>query len=326
MSENTTSNRNVRDDEIDLLDLFNRMGRAISRGFKALWKAFLISIVFMVRRWLPLLISIILGFGVSYIMMKTSTSLYSTDLVLKNNAIPNDQLISYINRLQTFGRSSLSKILDIPEETGQNIAFISAYWIIDKNKDKIPDFVDYANSHDIYDTTDVRMTDRVNISIKIITPQNLDAVRDGLKRYIEANSEFVKMNQLRLDHKKELLERMNIDIQDIDSLQKVEFFEKARESKSKNGNQIIVMQAQPNIQLFYRDIHNLYKSKQLLEDDLGLNRELVSVINDFSPATTRVNGFSFYLKKNVPGLFLAMLILLVIVANFKKLKEVYQKY
>src|SRR5512133_2044520 len=102
MSESTNNNRNVRDDEIDLLDLFNRIGKALSRGFNALWKAFLISVVFMVRRWIPLTISIVLGLAVSYFMMKTTSSVYTSDLVLKNNVVPNDQIISYINRLQTF--------------------------------------------------------------------------------------------------------------------------------------------------------------------------------------------------------------------------------
>ncbi len=50
MSDNTTNNKNVRDDEIDLLDLFRRMGRDINPMFNALGTAFLISVVFIVRR------------------------------------------------------------------------------------------------------------------------------------------------------------------------------------------------------------------------------------------------------------------------------------
>jgi len=46
MSEINT-NKDVRNDEIDLLDLFRRMGRTFNRWGIALVKAFLISVVFV---------------------------------------------------------------------------------------------------------------------------------------------------------------------------------------------------------------------------------------------------------------------------------------
>ena len=66
MSEITT-NKNVRDDEIDLLDLFKRMGRTLNRWGMALGKAFLISVVYILKRWLPLGLSIVAGIGISYL-------------------------------------------------------------------------------------------------------------------------------------------------------------------------------------------------------------------------------------------------------------------
>ena len=53
MSENNTNKRMSGDDEIDLLDLFRRMGRTLTRWANALGRAFLISIVFLLKRWLP---------------------------------------------------------------------------------------------------------------------------------------------------------------------------------------------------------------------------------------------------------------------------------
>ena len=58
MSENTDNNKNIRNDEIDLLDLFRRMGRTLNRWFSAILRALLISIVFLFRRWIPLSLSI----------------------------------------------------------------------------------------------------------------------------------------------------------------------------------------------------------------------------------------------------------------------------
>src|SRR5450759_792191 len=86
MSENTTK-KNVRDDEIDLLDLFRRMGRTLNRWGKALGRAFLISIVFLLKRWLPLGLSIVAGIGLSYLLRTTSASSYTSDIVFRNNLV-----------------------------------------------------------------------------------------------------------------------------------------------------------------------------------------------------------------------------------------------
>lgn len=325
MSENTTNSRNVRDDEIDLLDLFNRIGRSLRRGFNALWKAFLITVVFLVRRWIPLTISIVLGLAVSVFMMKTTPSLYSSDMVLRNNVAPNDQLISYINRLQTLDKETLAKTLGVSNVTSQNIASVGAYWIIDKNKDRIPDNVDYTNTHDVYDTTNIRMLDRIDISVRVKSPQDLDAVRDGIIKYIEANPVFRKMNDLRLSHNEELFNRTSIDIQQLDSLQKVKFFEESRDKMASREGQIVFVQEQAT-QMFYHDIYALYNRKAGLEDNLNLYSGIVTLLNDFSIPTMRVNGLDYYAKKNVPAFFVAMLLILTIIANTKGLKEVYKKY
>src|SRR5674476_238486 len=114
MSENASNNKNVRNDEIDLLDLFRRMGRTLNRWGHALGKALLISLVFLLKRWLPFGLSIAAGIGVSYILKTTSTSSYTSDMVFRNNLVLIDkltlkdnsgttsELISKINKLHTF--------------------------------------------------------------------------------------------------------------------------------------------------------------------------------------------------------------------------------
>src|SRR5664279_3653285 len=109
-----TSNKNVRDEEIDLIDLFKRMGRTLNRWGKALAIAFLISVVFMLKRWLPLGLSVIAGVGISYFLRTTSPSSYTSDIVLRNNLVLPDlktrrdnsgttsEIISKINKLHTF--------------------------------------------------------------------------------------------------------------------------------------------------------------------------------------------------------------------------------
>jgi hypothetical protein len=73
MSE-TNNTKNVRDDEIDLLDLFRRIGRSLANLGNSIGKGILITIVFLLRNWLPLGLSIALGIGASYFSKTTSES------------------------------------------------------------------------------------------------------------------------------------------------------------------------------------------------------------------------------------------------------------
>ncbi len=166
MSEKSTT-KNSNEGEIDLLDLFHRMGLTISRFLKAMGRAFMISLVFILRRWLPLGLSIIAGAVLSFILKSTSASFYTSDMTIKTNGTTAAEVIPYLNKLHTFcsdgNTAELALALSVKHESVFEINDISAYWIIDQNKDGIPDYVDYKNSHDVYDTTNIRMTDRLNI-------------------------------------------------------------------------------------------------------------------------------------------------------------------
>lgn len=328
MSENTT-NKNVRDDEIDLLDLFRRMGRTLTRWGNELGRAFLKSTVFLLRRWLPLGLSLVAAVGVSYLLKFTSASFYTSDMTLRNNAVTTSEIISYVNRLHTFCQENnsiaLSAALSVKPESVDNILDISAFWVIDQHKDGIPDYVDYKNNHNVYDTINIRMRDRLDIRVKIKSPQELSLIRDGIVTFIKNDSLFQQKNRVRLRQNLELLTRLNYDILQLDSLQKVKYFEETRNRKPQSGGQMIFLQEQKT-QLVYTDIYTLYARKQALESEIDLYKGIVTVLSDFSLPAIRDNGGLYYGKKIIPLFFFLTLLILILVANKKKLEEVYKKY
>jgi hypothetical protein len=341
MSEIISNNKNVREDEIDLLDLFRRMGRTIGRWVEALGRAFLISVVFIIRRWLPLGLSIAAGIGISYLLKTASASLYTSDLVFRNNLVIIDNLkmrdnsgttseiISKINKLHLFCSESnlvaLSQVLSMSPESVKNISDINAFWIIDQSKDGIPDYVDYKGNHSPSDTTNIRMQDRLDIRVKINSSQDLNLVRDGIINFISKDSLYQQRNRLRLRQNQELLTRLDYDLLQLDSLQKVKYFEETRNMKPNGGGQMIFLQEQKT-QLVYPEIYSLYSRKQILETERDLYKGIVTVLSDFSLPTRRDNGAMYYGKYVIPILFLLTLLILVSLANQKKLEEVYKKY
>jgi hypothetical protein len=340
MSE-TTSNNNVREDEIDLLDLFRRMGKTFSRWMHALGKALLISIVFLLRRWLPLGLSLVVGIAISYLLKTTSASFYTSDLVFRNNLVQMDkktlrdnsgttaEIISEINKLHTFcfenNLAALSEAIGIKPGTVKNISDISAFWIIDQSRDGIPDYVDYKNNHSVSDTVNIRMQDRIDVRVKINSPQDLSLIRDGIIMFLEHDSLYQQRNRVRLSQNRDLLTRLNYDIIQLDSLQKVKYFEETRNIKPANGGQIVFMQEQKT-QLVYGDIYALYARKQELESERDLYKGVVTVLSDFSLPAKRDNGVMFYGKNLIPFIFFATLLLLIIRANRRKIDEIYKKY
>jgi hypothetical protein len=341
MSEITTPNKNVRDDEIDLLDLFRRIGNTLNRWAKALGRAFLISVVFLLKRWLPLGLSIAAGIGLSYLLKTTSASFYTSDLVFRNNLALMDmktlrdnsgttsEIISKINKFHTFfagnNSAALSQALSIIPESIRNISDIGAYWIIDQSRDGIPDYVDYKGNHSAYDTINIRMQDRLDVRVKINSPQDLNLIRDGIVKFIENDSLYQQRNRVRLRQNQELLTRLGYDIKQLDSLQKVKYFEETRNVKPASSGQIVFMQEQKT-QLIYSDIYSLYSRKQQIETDRDLYKGVVTVLSDFSLPTRRDNGTMYYGKNLIPFFFFLTLLILIIVANRSKLEEIFKKY
>ena len=251
-------------------------------------------------------------------------------MILRGNAIPNAEMIPYINKLHNFfnekNRPVLANELFLEPNVVKNIIDINAFWIIGRGKDRVvPTEVDYVNSHYVYDTVNIRMLDRLDIRVKIKSTQELTLLQNAIILYINKDSLFQQKNRLRLRQNKELLSRLDYDILQLDSLQKVKYFEETRSRHSSNGGQMIFLQEQKT-QLVYTDIYNLYARKQSLEIDRDLYKDIVTVISDFDLPAKRENGGLYYGKHYIPLFFVITLLLLIILANRKKLKEVYNKY
>ena len=321
-------NKNVGDDEIDLLDLFRRMGRTFNHWGKSIGRAFLVSSVFLLKKWLPLVLSFLAAIGVSVLFKTTSASLYTSDMTIKSNAVPTSEMISYLNRLHRFcledNSMALADALSVKPASVNNISDISAFWVIDKGNDKMPDYVDFLNDADLTDSINVRMQDRLDIRVRIKSPQELSLVQKSIVTYIEKDSLFQQRNRVRLRQNRELLNRLDYDILQLDSLQKV-IIEQTRIRQPQSGGQMIFVTEQKT-QLVYTDIYNLYTRKQTLESDMDLYKDLVTILSEFSLPAKRDNGGSYYAKYLVPIFLFLTLIILILLANRKKLEDVYHKY
>ena len=328
MSENQEFYRK-KDDEVDLVDLFNRLGKSVAKGFRASGRGILHIFFFLLRNGFWLACSILLGSGISYVMKLSSEKFYTSELTLRTNTIPNVEMISFINRLHTFckeeNNSELASALSVTPEKVKYIRDIEAFWMIDLGKDKIPDYVDFHGKYNVLDTHYIRIQDRFVIRVKTTIPQELSGLRDGIFSYIQNNQFYVDQNTLRLKQVDDLLARIDYEVQQLDSLQKVKYFEESRRLMPKEGGQMIFLQDYQT-QLLHNDISDLIRQKQDLERTKAIYPGIITLLNDFTPPLKPDNGMLYYGKVVIPVIFILTLILILLIMNRNKLTEAYKKY
>ena len=71
-------------DEIDLRDLFNRMGRTLSRWFRAIGRAIMHTTVFLIKNIIPIILSVIIGVGLSYSAKWIIKPVYVSEIIKGN--------------------------------------------------------------------------------------------------------------------------------------------------------------------------------------------------------------------------------------------------
>ena len=320
-------NQQRANDEIDLLELFNKMGKGIKRLFINIWDIFLKVTVFFIRKSPYLIAFIILGFLVALLKFKTSDRFYSSDMILRSNSVSNADMIAHINKLRFYGeeenKQALAQSLNLDSAEVENIVAIEAYWIIDINRDEIPDLVDDKNRYN-QDTSVTHMVSRFDVRVKTLQPQSLDKVKDGILHHINTNQFFEKNNRIRLIQLRERIAKTETELSELDSLQNYKYFEERQKGKFSEGQMVFL--SEQETKLYHESVFELYGSKQSLDRELDIYSEIVTVLDDFTPPAQPENSYLIIAKTWVILFFILGLIIVVVLSFRKELISVYRKY
>ncbi len=323
MSERIYSNG-----EIDLLQLMIRFGKALSRVFRSIGRSFIVLLVFIIRKWLILGLSLIMGIIISMLLSDFAKGIYSSEFILRNNLANNTEMISHVERLSGMIESddydNLRGMLNIPELDSGSLIDIRAYWVIDRNRDGTPDYIDYYEKYNVYDTNDVRMRDRLAIVVSTRDVTQQKPLMNGVIDYINNYNLFVKQNDLRLAHYGELIDKYSYEIDQLDSLQIEMSYNKRLDINSFPG-QILFLQER-EIPLLYNDINDLIRMKQRLEIEREIYFKPVTLLVEPDRAALKVNTTMYYARWIVPSIFGLVILLLAAIKNKSYLKEIFKKY
>lgn len=285
-------------DEIDLIELFNRMGKSIKSFFN--WILFLVKSFFLllVRKSIWIVLFTIGGVFVGYFFYSNTTRFYSSEMVARSNSMNNSVIVNSINLLNDLFENknfnALGNYLGTSADEAKKIKSIEAFYGIDINDDRIADFTDYFEKYNPKDTTQKRVPDIFYLKISVYDENIFSSVRDGIKRYISTNPYILQNNAVRKLQTEILVKELNKEIMKLDSLQKVQYFEVPKMQKA--GSSQMVFLNEKEVKLFHNDIISLLNQRLSYERDLSINPDPITVIQDFTQLSKAENPLMKFIK------------------------------
>ncbi len=323
MTERTNKNRDQ--EEIDLLELFRLAGRGIRNLFLGIFRIILLFIVFLYRKAFYITGFVIMGALVGWGISEITRPYYTSDMVIRTNAIKASDIISYVGRLHNLVEKKnyheLGRLLSNGDTAASMVRNIQAFWFIDVNKDGTPEYIDYEEKYNPHDTSLVRLNDRVNIRVEVFDPHAFQYVREGVYAYFKKNPYINKLNNLRKEQTREYIKHIEEQILKLDSLEDYEYFQKQKDLNPQGRKGQIVVLNEQKVQLYHPYIISLQKQKMELEKELTIYPDPITVIEDFTPLTKEENPRAAYTEKYALVMGLMGIFLLLILESRKKIRN-----
>lgn len=284
-------------DEIDLIELFNRIGNSIKKGVMWIIDRLQDFFLLLIRKSLWIVSFSIIGAIVGYTFFMATPRYYSSEMVAISNALNNTYVVSSINLLDDLfkggNHSIAANYLDINKDEALQIKSIGAYYGIDVNKDGLADYVDYKGEYNPKDTSVRRLSNFFYIKLEVYSESIFGKARDGLRKYINKNNFVIENNQVRIAQSEELIKSIDLEIKKLDSLQKIQYFEIPKSQKASNSQMVVLNEKE--MKLYHEQILALRRQKLQLEKDLTINKEPITVVQDFTPLSKAENPVTKYL-------------------------------
>lgn len=247
--------------------------------------------------------------------------IYRGDMTIAINDGNSFQYAEMVNSLNQYVKDldnkGLSQTLNISEEIAKEVCFIKPYFLIDMNKDSICDMVDYDESCQASDTSNVRLKDGLVISVGMKSIDHYNEMEDALMEYFFDNQYFQDLNIARIAYLSDLQKSLDNDFQTIDSLQKIEYFQ-----NNKAGVNILKdFQLNTDKQMFYFNKVDILRKKNFIATELTAKQDIAVVTAKFQPTNKAVNGEASAIGRNILYSYLIFILLALFLKNKKEIMD-----
>ena len=291
--------KNREQQELDLLSLiretFNFLYNILKRiaGFCG----YLLRVSF--RYYYLFLVFILAAVAYSYYKTQGPFRIYDSRFTLSINDGDNNlysEMIASLNRYLLDGDpGGFASILQIPQVEGGKVCNIGNRFITETQ-----------------DSSALRIV----VAVIMNNPDVFPTIEKALIDYFKNNDYLKSLNSARVAALKERKKLLKKELAEIDSLQKIEYFQKTNEVEVNLDKKLIL---KTNKQMFYSDKLSILEEKEAIAKELAARSEIVSLISDFPPSTKPFVTMRDVIKGNIAIAFLLALFLSLFLDNRKQI-------
>lgn len=272
--------------EVDMIDILAKIKEYASTciGRLCTLATYVIRLTYAYKYAFALVILAAVGLTLFY--NSAGRRVYRGDATLKINAGTSYIIADLVNELNGFTENKdskgLAEVLNISETEAEKVSFLRSFYLIAVNKDSTRTVIDYNQKYAIDDTSNVRVKDRLVISLGLKDRSLYPKMQATLAAFLNNNEYLKELYELRLSNLMQREEIINSDIAKLDSLQNKQFFQTPKNELYLTN--ITELRAGKQ-DLFYKDKQNLLDMKADLETDLAGLDGIIKVISPFHPSS-----------------------------------------
>ena len=311
---------NKEQQELNLLTVFQKVFSIFFQVIKVVVKfvGYLLQLGY--RYKYIFLVFIALAIAYSVYTTQSDRKVYKADFILDVNdgdSFLYSEMIKSLNQyLKDDDPKALVSVLQIPVEKTSKLSFLKSYFMIDMNKDSIPDVIDYDNKYLPSDTVNVRIQDKIVVSMGMRDIAMYQDVENAIVDYFKRNPYLISLHEARIKSLQEKEKLYDKNIVELDSLQRIEYFQKTNIPELKMDPKLVF---KTDKQMFYHDKLNLLKQKEEIVKELTSKQDIVSVVSRFEPTKKPVNSFAKEFTINIIFALVGCLILSLYWENRKRI-------
>ncbi len=290
--------KNNGQQEMDLLLLIRKIFDFSCNVFKKIagFFGYLLQIIF--RYYYLFLIFILAAVAYSYYKTHGHFRVYRAEFTLSINDGDSDlykEMVSSLsNYLKDEDPSALASALKMDPAEGGKICAIGIRCDIEP----------------------IDSTSRAVLAVIMTDPAIFPALENAIIDYFNNNIYLKSLNSARIASLKEHEKLLEKDIAEIDSLQKIEYFQKTGEIGFKLDQKLLI---KADKQMFYSDKLDLLKEKEAVSKELAAKPDVVSLVSEFAPSTKPFIRMSDVIVLNIIIAFLCFLAVAISWENRKSI-------
>ncbi len=321
MEENKTK-------ELDLLDLIRMFFRWLKHVGWSFLKLMGNCLRLMCRHWAVSIVLVGICLAVGFYLGRTSNLRYKIEAMAVLNG-STAQTVSEVTKQLTFFSplgdfTSLAAQLGLHDSITRNIKEIETFHVIDYRNDSIPDVVDFRRRHDLTDTLNVYMTNRLYFRIKMKNVNQFPVFKEAFINYFNRHERLTREFAVKRENLEEEIKLLNAEISRLDSMATITYLQEAPAQLQLHWSSFMI--GKQERQLLHEDLVYLQKMKQKREMELANFTDPVTFPDGFSVIPKPIHGKVFFLIiTGLIGAFLSVMVALIIENRKKIIDYLFEK-